>query len=738
MALDPHYITDGPLEEAFLDKDTGLPLAGGFIYFFRDASRITPKTVYQLTGSPPDYTYVALPNPIELSSIGTVQDAGGDNVVIYYYPWLADGLTPDLYYIEVTDSNGVVQFTREAWPNGIIANEIISDSTLPVQNQISNPQFTNVLINYVPGLTPPTTTFTVSGSNQTFAVAPEWNFLASGSGTITVQRIALAGIVQAPTSPPYALDIQVSGGVSPCYLVQRFYRNSGLWTSTASENIFLSTSLTAKNVTFQDTSIQMYYNASSGSNTLISIFNAIVPAASDFITYNGSSGVAIPASDDTNSGSSGYVDIYISLPVNAHVQISSIQVVPTFNAVAAANFSYDEASANRDEALQGSYYLPRVTKSPIPSLLTGWDFALNPAQFGATQTITAGTPAYVWDQTICSSVVGNVAVARNSVTNAIQFTPSSANDALCMIQYLTLAEAKEMLFTRLSTNISAYLAAAAGVVTVRAYLFVGTSASTVPILPLMVGSLDALGNYTVTASGWTAIPRSGLDTPRAQLTANNPTVNNDIQFSGWEITQSAQFNDTNKFAMVITFGWTTVPVINVGSISLNKGDLPTRPAPLSFSDTLSKCQFYYEKSYNIGVLPGSISNAGQLFAIQGSAPTTDGTHTEVALRSFGITYKNTKRTAPTVTLYSPATLNASGKVSLTFSFDGAIKSGYPRDITVGAAAAGWTQTGNGNFATCYISNATDVVQNIGSVQDGTDETYINFHYVADSRLGVIA
>ena len=28
MALDPRYITDGPLQEYFVDKDTGLPLSG--------------------------------------------------------------------------------------------------------------------------------------------------------------------------------------------------------------------------------------------------------------------------------------------------------------------------------------------------------------------------------------------------------------------------------------------------------------------------------------------------------------------------------------------------------------------------------------------------------------------------------------------------------------------------------------------------------------------------------------
>jgi len=739
MALDAHYITDGPLEEYFVDKDTGLPLAGGTLTFYEDSSRITPKPVYELTGAPPNYQYVALPNPITLSSVGTVQNNAGDNVVIYYYPWLPDGITPDLYYVVCEDSNGVQQFTREGWPNGIVASGGGEVSTLPVQNQISNPQFTRILINDVPGLTPATTVYTVSAANnQPFAFAPDWTFLITGTGTVTVSRVAIAGSAQVPTSPPYVIEVTVSAGISACYLSQRFYTNSGLWASTASDSIFLSTSIMARNEQGLDTSIQMYYSPSLPANTLIPIFDELIPASTPYAVYTGSSEVPLPVSTDTNTGTAGYVDIYISFPQSSQIRISSVQVVPTFDAESAGTFAYDEVSANRDQALLGSYYIPRNVRSPIPSLLTGWDFPLNPAQLGSSQTINFGTPNYVWDQLICNSIVGNVAVTRNTQTGGLTLTPAASNDAMYLLQYLTGAQAKEMLYTRLSSNISTWLTATAGVVTLRAYLFTGSSSATIPILSSTIGNTDNLGNFTLSASNWTPVPRSGLDTARAQVQAVAPTVLNDIQFTGWEITDNTVLSDTNKFAMVVTLAWTTPPVININSISLNKGDLPTRPAPQTASDVLSECQYYYEQTYNAGVLPGAVSTLGQQFAIQGSAPTTDGSHTEVALRSFGINYKISKRTAPTVTLYSPATLNASGTVSLTFSYRGAIKAGYPQDITVGTSGAGWTQTGNGNFGTSYISNATAVVQNYGSVQDGTDETYILYHYTADCRLGIIA
>jgi len=744
MALDPHYITDGPLEQIFVDKDSGLPLSGGKLTFYRDVARSTKKTVYQLTGSPPNYQYVELDNPVTLSSVGTPQNNGGDNVVIYYYPYLDDGITVDLYYVDVESDVGVDQFTREAWPNGVVADQVDGESGAPVQNQVSNPQFTKILINDVPGLTPQTTTYTVSSdTDKVFAFAPDWNFVISGTGTVTVQRIAVAGSSTVPTSPPYVIEVQVSSGVTFCYLSQRFNTNSGLWSSTVAKSVFLSANILARNELGADTSIQMYYHPSSGATPLTTIFDKLIPTGDPYTMYTGSSVIAMPLSDDANSGTSGYIDIYISFSPNSKVQISSVQVVPSSGVIAAPVFEYDEASANRDQALLGSYYIPRNATSPIPSLLTAWDFPLNPAQFGAVQTIVTGTPDYVWDQTICNSVAGNVAVARNAITGALQLSPASANDAMYMIQYLTGAQAKEMLYTKLSSNISAYLTASAGVVTVKAQLFVGTAASVVPILPASLGTIAIDGTFTKTASGWTEVGRSNLDTARSQVFANTPTTSNDIQFSGWEVVDSGSLSDTDKFAMVVTFSWTTAPVINVVSISLNKGDLPTRPAAMSASDVLSQCQFYYEKSYNQGVNPGIASLPGLLIRQQGANPTSDGTHTDIATRSFGITYDIPKRVAPTVVLYSPVT-GAAATVSYTYSFKGVIETGigypYEQGLQTGSNPniIGWVQTSNGMFGVYYFSNSQIVIETVPGVQNGTDETYIRFHYTADCRLGKIA
>ncbi len=730
MALDPHYITDGPLEEAFLSKDSGLPLANGTITFYRDSSRITAKTVYQLTGAPPNYQYIPLDNPLTLSSIGVVQNAGGDNVVIYYYPWLDDGITPDLYYVVVKDENGVDQFTREAWPNSTISESGNITDSLPVQNQISNPQFTQILINDVSALTPSTTTYTVSGSELEFELAPDWTLIVNGTGNVVVERLALEGILSAPTNPPYALSISVGLNITSCHIRQRFENNSGLWTSTLNNPIFLSTGMVIKNLINAGTEVKMFYQASNGALnvTPIKIFDENITALADYTFYTGGS-VQIPESDDALSGDLGYVDIYVALAPASSVAITSIQVVPAVGVQSAPVLPYDIASSNRAEALLGDYYLPRTVTSPIPSLLTAWDFPLNPAQFGTTKTITTGTADYVWDQTVCNSTTGNVAVARNSVTNALQLTPASANASMYMIQYLTGAQAKEILYNRLSSNISAYLTASAGVVTVRAYLYSGTGASVVPILPSELITLAADGTVSSPAAGWTEIARSGLDTARAQVTAAKPTIDNDIKFTGWEIVDPALIADTDKFAMVVTFAWTTLPVINVMSISLNKGDLPTRPAAQTLSDVLSECQFYYEKSYNTGVSAGAIDVNGAL-AVQETV-IYEAPNSFVYTRTFGLTFNTKKRTVPTVTTYSPGV--ATVGYGRLITYDAGSQIGFQdADITLV-----YSQIATGYFATTFQSTAASAAATAGAGTSSTREVILQYHYISDARLGIV-
>jgi hypothetical protein len=144
--LNTYFIPLTILQEQFWDKVTDAPLAGGKLYFFQDEARTIPKPVYVLTGSPPDYTYeVASPSAtaITLSSIGTVNDGSGNNLVIYGYPYddsEFDGSgNIQLYYMSVYDSDGSFQFSVGGFPN--VPFEEVEQASGHEKNFIKNGQF---------------------------------------------------------------------------------------------------------------------------------------------------------------------------------------------------------------------------------------------------------------------------------------------------------------------------------------------------------------------------------------------------------------------------------------------------------------------------------------------------------------------------------------------------------------------------------------------------------------------
>src|SRR5277367_512803 len=726
MGLNPLYFVTSDLEGYFVDKDSGLPLAGGTLSFYRDVARNTPKTVYELTGAPPDYSYVALPNPVVLSSVGTPMDNGGDNIVIYYYPYDDEG-NLDLYYVVCEDSNGVVQFTREAWPN-LTSSTSPTQNDFSIQNQISNSQFTQVFINQNQ-----TTTYTVSSAtNQDFEFAPNWDFVISGTGTVIVQQIPIEGNAQIVTSPPYVLDVNLSSGITACYLRQRFYNNSGLWASTATQSIFLSGVLIAINENSGTTGIQMFYQESTGGPPI-----SIMDASFDNSGYQALIGATtdpIPISTNTDEGFSAYIDIYISFLPSSHIRISSIQVVPTLNEEGADLIPYELNSSNREQALMGDYYIPRLNTRPVPSFLTAWDFPLNPFQFAASGNLTT-TAAYICDQTIgVAGSSGNVAFAPDAVTNGLGFTTAGTNDSFYILQYLSGAQAQKMLGTRLSVNVFGYMTSNSSNVTMQTYLCRAPSTSTIPTLATTIGTVDTSGVLTLTAAGWTIIPRSGLPTPSAVLTyvsadSSIPNFTNDMGFTGWEIIDNTQISDTQYFAIVVTFAYIdTGTTLTVNSISVTPSDIPTRPAPQSLDEVRRECQYYYETSYDTGVYPAAVSTDGSVIAPQ-SAALGSGTILASALY-VPARYSVTKRLPVTPSFYSTA--GTSADITLIYWQDHTMSTG---DVAV---SGNWTVSNSGNtgFALQPVST-TAVIASGTRVSSSTAYVFASLHYVADARLGIV-
>lgn len=135
MALDARYMLAPALQQLFRDKLNGDPLSNGKVFFYRDTARTIIKPVYQITGSPPNYTYIQIPtnpdNSVSLNSIGAFEQA------VYYFPFDENG-DIDLYFIQVYDENDVFQFSREGYPNFTTEGGGTAESET---NYISNGKF---------------------------------------------------------------------------------------------------------------------------------------------------------------------------------------------------------------------------------------------------------------------------------------------------------------------------------------------------------------------------------------------------------------------------------------------------------------------------------------------------------------------------------------------------------------------------------------------------------------------
>lgn len=734
MALNSQYILASDLESFFIDKDTGLPLAGGIISCYEDSARTVLKPIYQLVGNYPSYSYAALPNPLTLSAVGTVQDSGGNNVDIYWYPYDSQG-NLDLYYVTVTNSAGTMQLTRGAWPNTTEAENPITQQIL-LENQISNPTFTNVFLNL--GNQGITNVFSVtSATAQVFVVGPDWNMVISGTGTVTVQQKPIAGDTNVPTSPPYVLDVLVGEGITQCWLQQTFATNSGLWATTGAKNIFLSGSFVAQNMISGTTGLQMFYLESGGTNPAVQIVNATT-IAQPFSLFQGTTANPIPPSVNANTGASGFVTIYLAFAASTHIQVSSIQVVPIAGD-AGAIVAPDLSSSNRFEAYQGDWYIPRVAAKQINSFLVGWDFTTNPYQFGSSGTITT-TAGYICDQTIaCCDSNGNITWSLDNNTRGIQFatiTSPATTASFYLMQYLQGAQVKNITFENLSVNNT--VNGGGHVWTIYNYLYRASTAALFPTLPTSIGTVTSSGTFSLTAAGWSEIPRNGL--PDAQVSVIQTNTINDYGFNNWQITDPAAIADTDKFAIVTTFTYTTSSAfLTSNAISVVPGDLPCRPAPKTPVAILQDCQYYYEKSYDTNVSPGTATSScvvispqyGLFVNITGSTY-----NTQTNPRTMSINYKTTKRIAITPAIYSPSSTSGNVNTVLYYS-NGAL---YSTDVSI----TNWTLADSGlnGFAYIPVNRATvtttsNSVSVPGPVTLATTEAIATFHYVVDARIGVV-
>lgn len=204
MALNPNYVPLTPLWEVFTDKDLLTFLSDGYVKFYVDTARTVGKPVYQLTGSPPNYSYTQYGF---LDTDGSwrvnMNLQGAFDQVIYGYP-LDEFGEVQLYFADFFNVDGVFQFSREGFPNFFAPGGSI---TTPVDiNFIPDGQFrlhTDI----------PSTLTTEVGQVQQ-AVTPiafgGWTFERPSASIardfVTFQRIG-SFVTNPVKSPRYAVEI---------------------------------------------------------------------------------------------------------------------------------------------------------------------------------------------------------------------------------------------------------------------------------------------------------------------------------------------------------------------------------------------------------------------------------------------------------------------------------------------------------------------------------------------------
>lgn len=106
--------------------------------------------------------------------------------------------------------------------------------------------------------------------------------------------------------------------------------------------------------------------------------------------------------------------------------------------------------------------------------------------------------------------------------------------------------------------------------------------------------------------------------------------------------------------MTDTWGETADATFDITGLQLEVGEKATPFEHRSFGDELARCLRYFEKSYNYGTAPGTVTDTGMIGLRKSSATS--------AIYDINLFYAH-KRTTPTIVLYSPGS-GASGKAEV--------------------------------------------------------------------------
>lgn len=652
-------------------------------------------------------------DPIQYLANGTLPvDIYWDETLVYRLEFRQHvGLGPP------TQADPLIYVVENYIPTGNFITPNNVEGTL-TDNQISNPQFSTISF--------PTPTLTITGLSAPTSVmiAPGWYLDLNGSGTVVVSQVALNTSQSNPTNAPYALQLNITGpwNVQPI-LRQRFQQNGQNW-----QGKYLSTSITGL---VQGVSQPITVNlVASNGQPLGQLLNGLLTNNFTELT-----GVAlIPPYANLNIPPAAYIDYRIILPSAGDIYLTSIQLVE-----GSANITYEYQQDTIDRQIDHlfHYYYPQLAYKPIPSYLVGWDFALNPAQFGATGGPTASgnnTSNYAWDQTILfqSKNSGLNYLRGNDGSFFVQASVSNSQGAI--VQYLSGIDVLNMLENPLCAWLRVQTSTPLNV-TVSLWFTTGSALPDMNSNNSIVATLNPDGSVATTnpptGGTWIQIPNVKLGVQTVRTTGSAASFD-EFSLNGWQAALST-ISGATFFAIVVGFEELPSSVlpdyILFDSIAVQAGNIATRPAPQTYQQVLTDCEYFYEKSWENATAVGTTTNVGSRVNPQGILQGPGGTfYTFFCANAFDLQFRTAKRVPVNASLYSP-----SGGTQGTVD----IRVFQPGGLTAGGSttfATYWTQAYNGTKSNMYVPTLNPSAD-IGITTWGS--SYIQYQFYADARLGIV-
>jgi len=383
MPLNSKYVLAPSLQMYFVDKDDGLPLVNGKVYFYKNNTSIL-KDVFTIVASGSDFTYTVLPNPSTLSAVGTFQNGSGVDILPYYYPYDSSG-NIELYRVEVYDSLGVLQFTRVGWPN-LTSSEITSSND--ITNFVPNGQF--LLHNNIPASTANGFTAGQISQDTTIIAQGGWTFERSATGaTDNVSFPRYGSAISIPTgNPRYAVQIQTSvvgTAVTRRDLCLTFPDVNTFASTTQSYNFYFEAQSTTGS-SISNVQIILRKNFGSGGDTTTErVLTTITLAANQINSFNTSILFGSNANKTIGTLNDDYVQIVIRLPLDGTQTALFTDFALTVNEATLASFPTQTEAQQLDPSTAGWLPVPNANGSDLylPTILTKSGMTFDHSEIGS-------------------------------------------------------------------------------------------------------------------------------------------------------------------------------------------------------------------------------------------------------------------------------------------------------------------------------------------------------------------